>query len=82
MAAPFATLQRGQHVAVAGDTVCIRGGTYGIIDTAPSGAGITLTKSGTSDTNRIKYLGVPGRGAGLRLLGLLISTTGYTIGFS
>ena len=28
MAAPFATVERGQQAASAGDTVCIRGGVY------------------------------------------------------
>ena len=60
MDAPFATLQKGVSVAVAGDTVWIRGGTYSITTPATSGAGINFTKSGTSDTNRIKYFAYPG----------------------
>jgi hypothetical protein len=51
---PFATLTKGVSSAGAGDTVYIGGGTY-----YPSG-GFTFSKSGTSDTNRIKYWAVPG----------------------
>jgi len=53
-ASPFATLTKGISSAGAGDTVYIGGGTY-----YPSG-GFTFSKSGTSDTNRIKYWAVPG----------------------
>src|SRR5262245_38386000 len=60
MSQPFATLQKGHDMAVAGDTVWIRGGTYTIVTPKTSAAGITLTKSGTSDTNRIKYWAYPG----------------------
>ena len=45
---PFATLQKGNDAAAAGDTVWLRGGTY--YGTGP----ITLSKSGTSDTKRTK----------------------------
>ena len=55
MAAPWATLQKGINTAVAGDTVYIRGGTYKITTPANSGAGVNFSKSGTSDTSRIKY---------------------------
>jgi len=48
-ASPFATLTKGASAAGPGDTVYIRGGTY-----YPTG-GFTFSKSGTSDTNRIKY---------------------------
>jgi MYXO-CTERM domain-containing protein len=47
-ASPFATLQKGDSAAAAGDTVWLRGGTY------YSTSQITLSKSGTSDTNRTK----------------------------
>src|SRR4051794_19049095 len=60
MTAPFATLQKGVNTAVAGDTVYIRGGTYKITTPATSGAGINFTKSGTSDTARIRYWAYPG----------------------
>jgi hypothetical protein len=49
LASPFATLQKGNDVAVAGDTVWLRGGTYF------STKQIVLSKSGTSDANRTKY---------------------------
>src|SRR5688572_17865165 len=57
---PFATLQRGHDAASAGDTVWIRGGTYSITTPENSGAGIALTKSGSSDANRIKFWAEPG----------------------
>jgi len=53
-AAPFATLQKGNDVAVAGDTVWLRGGTYS------NSKQIKLNKSGKSDTNRIKFWAYPG----------------------
>jgi hypothetical protein len=46
MAAPFATLQKGNDTAAAGDTVWLRGGTYF------STRQIVLSKGGTSDTRR------------------------------
>src|SRR4051794_3919615 len=49
MAAPFATIQKGNDVAAAGDTVWLRGGTYF------STRQITLSRSGTSDANRTKF---------------------------
>jgi Right handed beta helix region/Protein of unknown function (DUF1565) len=51
---PFATLTKGASAAGPGDTVYIRGGTYNPSD------GFTFSKSGTSDTNRIKYWAYPG----------------------
>jgi hypothetical protein len=81
MAAPFATLQKGVNTAAAGDTVWIRGGTYKITTPANSGAGINFTKSGTSDTARIKYWAYPGEVPLFDFSGLQISTTGYTMGF-
>jgi hypothetical protein len=48
MASPFATLQKGNDAASAGDTVWLRAGTY--YNTKQ----ITLSKSGTSDANRTK----------------------------
>ena len=81
MAAPWATLQKAANTAVAGDTVWIRGGTYRVTTPANSGAGINFTKSGTSDTNRIKYWAYPGEVPLFDFSGLQISTSGYTIGF-
>ncbi len=49
LAAPFATLRKGNDVASAGDTVWIRGGTY------HCSTQIRLSKSGQSDMQRIKY---------------------------
>jgi MYXO-CTERM domain-containing protein len=48
LASPFATLQKGNSAAAAGDTVWLRGGTYSCTTQ------ITLSRSGTSDTNRTK----------------------------
>jgi MYXO-CTERM domain-containing protein len=80
-AAPFATLQKGADTAVAGDTVWIHGGTYKITTPKTSGAGIQLSKSGTSDTNRIKYWAYPGETPLFDFSNLQISTSGYTFGF-
>ena len=49
MASPFATIQKGHNVAVAGDTVWLRAGTY------KNTSQIKLSRSGTSDTARIKF---------------------------
>ena len=81
LAAPFATLQKGADTAVAGDTVWIRGGTYTITTPKTSGAGIQLSKSGTSDTNRIKYWAYPGETPLFDFTNMTISTSGYTFGF-
>ena len=54
MAAPFATLQKANDTAAAGDTILLRAGTYNCT------AQITLSKSGTSDTNRTKIWAYPG----------------------
>ena len=81
MAAPFATLQKGANVAVAGDTVFIRAGTYRITTPTSTGAGIQFSKSGTSDTNRIKYWAYPGEVPVFDFTNMTISTSGYTHGF-
>jgi hypothetical protein len=47
-ASPFATVQKANNSAAAGDTIWMRAGTYS------STGQITLSKSGTSDTNRTK----------------------------
>ena len=52
-AQPFATLQKAHDIAVAGDTIFMRGGTY-----TPS-AQTTLTRSGAS-SNHIKIWNYPG----------------------
>jgi len=77
---PFASLQKTQDVVQPGDTVWIRGGTYSIVTPANSGAGIALTKSGTSDTMRIKYWAYQGETPVFDFSMLKISTTGYTHG--
>ena len=64
---PLATLQKAVNAVVAGDTVYIRGGTFRITTPASSAAGIVISKSGTSDTNRIRFWAYPGeRVQGLR----------------
>lgn len=47
-AAPFATLERAQEAAAAGDTVWIRGGVYRFSGTSRA-IGVAFTKSGTKD---------------------------------
>ncbi len=80
MTAPWATLQKGASTAAAGDTVWIRGGTYAITTPASSGAGINFTKSGTSSAN-INYFAYQGEHPKFDFSNLVISTTGYTMGF-
>lgn len=82
MSQPFASLQKGHDVAEAGDTVWIRGGTYQVVTPRTAGAGIALTKSGTSDANRIRFFAYPGERPVFDFARLAISTTGYTSGFS
>ena len=47
-ASPFATLSKANNSAAAGDTIWMRAGSYSITSQ------LTLSKSGTSDTNRTK----------------------------
>jgi hypothetical protein len=77
---PFATLQKGNEVAVAGDTIYIRGGTYSITTPSNSGAGITITKSGTSDSKRIYFWAYPGEIPVFDFSKMTISTSGNTHG--
>jgi hypothetical protein len=79
---PFATVQKGADIAVSGDTVYLRGGTYAITTPKTSSAGIVFSKSGTSDSNRIKYWAYPGEVPLLDFTNMTISTTGYTMGVS
>jgi hypothetical protein len=53
-AAPFATLSKANSAAAAGDTIWVHGGTYYITSQ------LTLSKSGTSDSNRTKIWAVAG----------------------
>jgi len=78
---PFATLQQAASVAAAGDIVYIRGGTYSTTTPASSGAGITITKSGSSDANRIKFWAYPGEVPIFDFSKMTISGSGYTHGF-
>ena len=52
--APFATLSKANSSAAAGDTIWVHGGTYHITSQ------LTLSKSGTSDSNRTKIWAVAG----------------------
>jgi hypothetical protein len=55
---PFATIYHGESVAVAGDTIYVRGGTYTYTG---SSTAITLhSKSGSSETNRCSLIGYNG----------------------
>ena len=58
MAAPFATVTRGQMAASAGDTVWIRGGVYMFSGTSVT-VGVNLNKNGGTN-NPIKYFAYPG----------------------
>ncbi len=78
---PFATLQKANDVVAAGDTVYVRGGTYRITTPANSGAGISITKSGTSDSKRICFWAYPGEIPVFDFSNLAISTSTYTHGF-
>ncbi|MGB7567804.1 MAG: right-handed parallel beta-helix repeat-containing protein [Chitinivibrionales bacterium] len=80
LAQPFATLQKGNDAAVAGDTVYLRGGTYSITTPANSGAGISITKSGTSDTKRIYFWAYPGETPLFDFSNLQIANGAYTFG--
>ncbi|HMI83183.1 MAG TPA: right-handed parallel beta-helix repeat-containing protein [Polyangiaceae bacterium] len=77
---PFATLQKGHDAAMPGDTVYVRGGTYSIVAPATSGAGILISKSGTSDTSRIKFWAYLDEVPIFDFSQMTISTTGYTNG--
>jgi hypothetical protein len=77
---PFATLQKANDMVVPGDTVFIRGGTYGITTPANSGAGISITKSGTSDADRIYFWAYQREIPVFDFSKMTISTTGYTHG--
>ena len=81
LAEPFATLQKGADVAVAGDTVYIRGGTYKITTPKSAGAGVTFSKSGTSDEKRIRYWAYQDEIPIFDFANMVLSTTGYTHGF-
>jgi hypothetical protein len=79
-ASPWGTVQKAASTAAAGDTVYFRGGTYSI--TTPSGSnGIEFSKSGTSDTNRIKYWAYPGEIPVIDFTNMKVSSSGYTMGF-
>jgi hypothetical protein len=78
-ASPWGTVQKAASTAAAGDTVYFRAGTYSI--TTPSGSnGIEFSKSGTSDTNRIKYWAYPGEVPVIDFTNMKVSSSGYTMG--
>src|SRR5215510_9209174 len=58
MAAPFATVGRGQQAAAAGDTVWIRGGVYMFSGTTAT-VGVNFNKNGATN-NPINYFAYPG----------------------
>jgi hypothetical protein len=59
LAAPFASLTRGQQAASPGDTVWIRGGVYAFSGTTGSATPVLFTKSGQPG-KRINYFAYPG----------------------
>jgi MYXO-CTERM domain-containing protein len=75
-ASPWGTVQKAASTAAAGDTVWLRGGTY-----SPS-AGITFSKSGTSDTNRIKYWAYQGEVPKIDFSNMNVSSSGYSMGIT
>jgi MYXO-CTERM domain-containing protein len=77
---PWGTVQKAADTASAGDTVWFRGGTYAIT-TPHSSNGLEFTKSGTSDTNRIKYWAYPGEVPVIDFTKMKVSSSGYTMGF-
>jgi len=81
-ASPWGTVQKAADTAVAGDTVWLRGGTYAITTPNTSGSGITFSKSGTSDTNRINYFAYAGEVPKIDFSNMKISTSGYTMGIT
>jgi MYXO-CTERM domain-containing protein len=81
-ASPWGTVQKAADTAVAGDTVWLRGGTYAITTPNTGGSGITFSKSGTSDTNRINYFAYAGEVPKIDFSNMKISTSGYTMGIT
>ncbi|MFL5304281.1 MAG: right-handed parallel beta-helix repeat-containing protein [Polyangia bacterium] len=81
MAQPFATLQKGVDVAVAGDTVYIRGGTYKVASGASSMAGVNFAKSGQSDSKRINYFAYAGETPVFDFSQLQLSASATSAGF-
>ena len=78
---PFATVQKGANTAVAGDTVYIRGGVYAIVGAGASAtAGVLFSRSGTSNTSRIRYWAYENEVPILDFARLTVSTTTYTPG--
>ena len=75
-ASPWGTVQKAASTAAAGDTVWLRGGTY-----SPS-AGITFSKSGTSDTNRINYFAYQGEVPKIDFSNMAVSSSGYSMGIT
>lgn len=76
LAQPFATLQKGHDVAVAGDTVYIRGGNYTFRGQgANANAGVQITKSGQSDTKRIYFFAYKDEKPVLDFTGLSLATS-------
>jgi hypothetical protein len=65
--APFATLERAQEAASAGDTVYLRGGTY--VFSGDSDVGVLLDKSGAPD-QPIRYWAYPDEHPVLDFFGL------------
>jgi MYXO-CTERM domain-containing protein len=82
LASPWGTVQKAANTAAAGDTVWLRGGTYAITTPNTGGSGITFSKSGTSDTNRINYFAYAGEVPKIDFSNMKISTTGYTMGIT
>ncbi|HYO25054.1 MAG TPA: hypothetical protein VEQ85_08890, partial [Lacipirellulaceae bacterium] len=78
MAAPFASVARGQQAAAPGDTVWIRGGVYEFTGTSAD-IGVLFSKSGAPNS-RINYWAFPGETPAFDFFNL--QTTARIRGFS
>ncbi|MBN2037676.1 MAG: right-handed parallel beta-helix repeat-containing protein, partial [Chitinispirillaceae bacterium] len=70
---PFASLGKGCDKAAAGDIVYVRGGTYAM------SSGITIRKSGSSDTRRIRFWAYQNERPVFDFSGIRSQTNGVTI---
>lgn len=77
---PFASLQKGHAVAIAGDTVYLHGGVYQVTTPASDLGGVAISTSGKPG-KPIRYLAYGAEQPVFDFSKLAISTTGYTHGF-
>lgn len=77
---PFATIQKAQEIVLPGDTVFIREGVFKPVNPDFPDAGISLHKSGGSDSKRIHYWAYPGEKPVFDFSSLKIRNGDYTHG--